>query len=42
MTTYKFDSENAYQLWCQNKINAIYYANIAMNNQKITEILENQ
>lgn len=40
MTTYKFDSENAYQLWCQNKINAIYYANIAMNNQKITETVQ--
>ena len=37
---YKFNSENEYQLWCQNKINTIYYANIAMNNQKITETVQ--
>ena len=40
MTTYKFNSENEYQLWCQNKINAIYYANIAMNNEKICETVQ--
>lgn len=36
-TNYKFNSENEYQLWCQNKINGIYYSNIAMNNEKIKE-----
>ena len=36
-TNYKFNSEKEYQLWCQNKINGIYYSNIAMNNEKIKE-----
>ena len=36
-TNYKFQSENEYQLWCQNKINGIYYSNIAMNGDKIAE-----
>lgn len=37
---YKFNSENEYQLWCQNKINTIYYANIAMNNEKIKDAVQ--
>lgn len=36
-TNYKFQSENEYQLWCQNKINGIYYSNIALNDEKIKE-----
>ena len=36
-TNYKFQSENEYQLWCQSKINGIYYSNIAMNGDKIAE-----
>ena len=37
---YKFNSENEYQSWCQNRITAIYYANIAMNNGKIAETVQ--
>lgn len=40
MNTYKFQSESEYQLWCQNKINAIYYANIAMNDDKIKDVVQ--
>lgn len=35
MSDYKFEDEVEFLRWCESTINAIYYANIAMNNEAI-------
>lgn len=37
---YKFNTEDEYQIWCHKMIMSIYYARIAMNNEKIKNVVQ--
>lgn len=39
MKDYVFETEQEYLEWCRNKIGVIYYANIAMNGDRIREVI---
>lgn len=35
----KFKNIEEYHAWCEDMVTKIYYANIAMNNQAITDVV---
>lgn len=37
---YKFESTEEYYDWCESMVTKIYYANIAMKNESIREVVE--
>ena len=39
MQNYKFNSREEYQKWCEDMITKIYYAQIAMDNNVIKEVV---
>lgn len=40
MKDYVFETEREYFEWCDKMVGIIYYANIAMNGEKIKEIVQ--
>ena len=36
---FAFESHADYQKWCEGCVTSIYYANIAMNNERIKEVV---
>lgn len=34
-----FENQEEYEAWCVHMVGSIYYANIAMNNERIKEVV---
>jgi hypothetical protein len=40
MKNYVFETEDEYFRWCDRMVGIIYYANMAMNGEKIKEVVQ--